>query len=815
MKQTLKFKFLFCIATLIVCTMGVATVAVYITSRRTIHEAIQERLFQIVNSTSGQLAFWVHDRQQDISGWSSQQQYLTAMEDSYLGRAARIAASQKLNGHKANYQYYESLNLANIQGEILVSSDQSVIENLNICGQPFFEESLKGNPCLTSVIKSPVTQNNVFIISVPVLKNNAVEGVFFGIIDIESFAQLFMSSIKIGKTGYAYIIGPDGKAIVHPDKQFIFNVAVTDYDWGKTMMSKENEFFTYSWKGAREIGFFKKDKMTNWIVAAAVSVDEIFVPLHNLQLINLVITVFFIAIAILSTTILYKRFIQIPMNLLMIGIARFGRGELKEKIQFQARDEFRLLAETINTMADNLSRTTSSIDKLNMEIDERKKAKEKLQQLLSLHEATLEATADGIMVINLNGKIVTYNRKFLEMWRIPADLAVTGDNAKLLAFVSNQMKDPQGFIAEAQRFYTQPEDDAYDLLEFKDGRVFERFSRPQKIHGKIVGYVRSFHDITNRIKAETEIKCANTRLEQINKELLGTQSQLMQSEKLASIGQLAAGVAHEMNNPIGFVASNFETLENYMAKFKKLISLYQELDEEVQKSTAMDLITKGQTIENTRKELKIDFILEDIHSLFDESKEGLSRVTKIIQSLRDFSRIDQVTDICEFDLNDGIRDTLTVAKNEIKYDCDIMTEFAELPPILCNPGQINQVILNIVVNAAQAIKAEKREEKGNIAIKTYRVDDFVLCEIADNGPGIPEEIITKVFDPFFTTKPVGKGTGLGLSISRDIIVKHKGQLKVDSTIGKGTKFTIKLPIQFELPASNLEAVEDETIGNIT
>jgi PAS domain S-box-containing protein len=321
-------------------------------------------------------------------------------------------------------------------------------------------------------------------------------------------------------------------------------------------------------------------------------------------------------------------------------------------------------------------------------------------------------------------------------------------------------------------------------------------------------------DITPQKKAQSELIKTNQSLEQANSNLRDMQSQIIQNEKLAAIGQLAAGVAHEMNNPIGFVASNFETLENYMDKFKKVISMYEELGEEIQKSAVDVLISKTKMIEDVWKDLKMDFVFEDVQSLFEESKEGLSRTTKIIQSLRDFSRIDQVTDIGEFDLNEGIQDTLIVAKNEIKYDCEIKTQLSQLPVLLCNPGQINQVILNIVVNAAQAIKSQARSSKGTISIKTYIDQEQVVCEIADDGPGIPQEILTKIFDPFFTTKPVGKGTGLGLSISRDIIAKHKGELRVDSIAGKGSKFTIKLPISFEFPEPKEELIE-EAAGEFT
>ena len=181
--------------------------------------------------------------------------------------------------------------------------------------------------------------------------------------------------------------------------------------------------------------------------------------------------------------------------------------------------------------------------------------------------------------------------------------------------------------------------------------------------------------------------------------------------------------------------------------------------------------------------------------MFDDSREGLDRITEIVQNLRDFSRIDQPGNRNEYNINKGIENTLVVAKNEIKYSADVKTDFSEVPPIFCHSSQINQVFLNILVNAAQAIKDQERDDNGTITIRTYATETEVVCEISDDGPGIPPDKLSKIFDPFFTTKPVGKGTGLGLSISHDIIVKkHNGEFFVESTVGEGTKFTIKLPI---------------------
>jgi len=313
------------------------------------------------------------------------------------------------------------------------------------------------------------------------------------------------------------------------------------------------------------------------------------------------------------------------------------------------------------------------------------------------------------------------------------------------------------------------------------------------------------HEIIDRRKAEENVRRAYEKLEKTSQELKEMQIQLVQTEKLGSIGQLAAGVAHEMNTPLGFVASNFQTLGNYVKKIQQLLEMYDELIEQIEALEKTELLDKAGAIEETRHATKIDVILQDIPVLLDDSREGLESITNIVQNLRDFSRIDRPGSLDKYNLNDGIATALVVVKNEVKYDVDIKTELSEVPPILCNPGQINQVLLNILMNAAQAIESRERDDKGTITIKTYVTDDDVVCEISDDGCGIPSDMLSKVFDPFFTTKPVGKGTGLGLSASYDIIViKHNGKLIADSSVDEGTKFTIKLPINREEPNNERE-----------
>lgn len=290
-----------------------------------------------------------------------------------------------------------------------------------------------------------------------------------------------------------------------------------------------------------------------------------------------------------------------------------------------------------------------------------------------------------------------------------------------------------------------------------------------------------------------ELEKANKNLSDAYKSLKSVQSQLIHQEKMASIGQLAAGIAHELNNPLGYISGNFTALEKYTTFLVEYIEFF---EKNLPDSTVNNDFEKlKRSLSAFKQEKKLEFIISDLPDLFKESKEGVTRAVNIVQNLRAFSHVDTLNQIINYNLNKGIEDTLLVAKNEYKYHASIELDFAEdLPYLKINGGEVNQVLLNIIVNASQAFDKNKDIAENIIRISTYKTNKFLICEIKDNGPGIPKNIQNKIFDPFFTTKEVGKGTGLGLSISYDIIVnKNKGQLLLDSNIGEGATFIIKLP----------------------
>jgi len=305
-----------------------------------------------------------------------------------------------------------------------------------------------------------------------------------------------------------------------------------------------------------------------------------------------------------------------------------------------------------------------------------------------------------------------------------------------------------------------------------------------------------------RQKLRDLIEVKNRELTLKNEELEKASVQLLQSEKMASIGQLAAGVAHEINNPMGYINSNLNLLKSYREDLTRMFQAYRDLELDLDGNCPTpELKRRLETIQQLDGEIRLDEILTDLSEMISESIEGAERVTFIIKNLKEFSHPESGTPQ-RINLHEALDSTLNIVWNELKYKAEVFKEYSDLPTINCYPQELKQVFMNLLVNASQAIP-----ERGEIRIRTYLEGEWVKVSISDTGVGIPAEQVQKIFDPFFTTKEVGKGTGLGLSISYSIVAKHGGKISVESEPGKGTTFTVKIPL--ELPA---RAGDDDTKG---
>jgi two-component system, NtrC family, sensor kinase len=343
-------------------------------------------------------------------------------------------------------------------------------------------------------------------------------------------------------------------------------------------------------------------------------------------------------------------------------------------------------------------------------------------------------------------------------------------------------------------------DDLLAVLEAGSDDYIAKPFDPQELQARIktgervVDLEECHRRLNERVqKSAAELKAKNASLEEALTRLESSQAQILQQEKMASIGQLAAGVAHEINNPTGFVSSNLKALQDYFSDIGQLLTGYQRIAGRLCTDELLDALPDEVRDElvhlrSEEKRIDVDFVKEDITDLIQDCRKGADRIKKIVVDLKNFSHPGrakrQYTDI-----NEGLASTLNVVNNEIKYKAKVITDFGKIPLVECFAQELNQVFMNILVNAAQAM-----EESGEIRVRTRLVDGGVQIEISDTGPGIPPEHLSNIFDPFFTTKAVGKGTGLGMHIAYNIIQKHQGSIRVESQLGKGATFIIDLPV---------------------
>ncbi|HIK15476.1 MAG TPA: PAS domain S-box protein [Leptolyngbyaceae cyanobacterium M33_DOE_097] len=338
----------------------------------------------------------------------------------------------------------------------------------------------------------------------------------------------------------------------------------------------------------------------------------------------------------------------------------------------------------------------------------------------------------------------------------------------------------------------------------KDGRliVCEWYNTPLIDAGEVIGIASLVLDITERVQAEAQLRQKTEQLQNALQELQHTQTHLIQSEKMSSLGQLVAGVAHEINNPVNFIYGNIAHVDEYTQDLLGLLELYQ--------SYYPEAIAE---IDAKIEDADLEFIGEDLPKLLTSMRVGAERIREIVLSLRNFSRLDQA-EVKPVDIHEGLDSTLMILQHRLKPTAsrpgiDVVKEFGDLPEVECFAGQLNQVFMNLLANAIDALqeyqdshgKVMPNQQPARITISTCGLDaETVQIGIKDNGPGIPEEVRDRLFDPFFTTKPAGKGTGLGLSISYQIVEKHQGTLRCRSTEDGGAEFVIKIPVKQAISA---------------
>lgn len=478
---------------------------------------------------------------------------------------------------------------------------------------------------------------------------------------------------------------------------------------------------------------------------------------------------------------LVDRIIVSPLTRLTNASESLGQGNLATRVKIKTYDELEILANSFNDMAKHIQATTVSKTYVNN---------------------IIHSMLDSMIVIDREGQIKTVNQATLrtlgyrQQELIDKHIEILFENKKMIASQVTNIIENQSTIIDFTTNFLTKRNKAIPMSVSVSVML---------VQGKLSGLVYVAKDITERQQAEENLRRSeagerekSAQLEKTMQELKAMQSQLIHTEKMSSLGQMVAGVAHEINNPVSFIYGNLSPADEYIQDLLVLVELYQKYhpkpDEEIQEYIqAIDL----------------EFLKIDLPKLLDSMKVGANRIREIVLSLRNFSRLDEA-EFKEVDLHEGIDSTLMILHNRLKFKperpgIEVIKEYTNLPLVECYPSQLNQVFMNILANAIDALDAynDKRtmeEIEANpsfIKIHTQRIDEncVAVC-ISDNGSGMPEQVRERLFDPFFTTKPVGKGTGLGLSISYQIVVeKHGGKMWCESVPQKGAKFTIEIPIQ--------------------
>ena len=411
-----------------------------------------------------------------------------------------------------------------------------------------------------------------------------------------------------------------------------------------------------------------------------------------------------------------------------------------------------------------------------IDVSARKRLEQELKIQASVLSGVLESTDSSVFSTDKSCRYTSFNssHKIIMKDLYNADI-------QLGALVTSFMTSEDAVVARAnldkaltgEAFVVEADSGDSALVR----SVFQTSHNPIiNSKGMVEGVAVFARDISEERKAEESIR--------------EIQAQLMQNDKLATMGQLAAGVAHEINNPMGFVSSNMVTLTKYVEKYNRYIEL---LESELRNSAGENLPAH---ISEARKAMKLDYVVKDINVLLEENNEGIERVKRIVQDLRTFSRAD-ISEVGSVDLNDCMDSTISIVKNKLKYSAELKCDYGDLPKVECNVQQISQVFMNLLINAAHSIQA-KGEDVGEIIITSWFDKTSAFVSVSDTGCGIPHDQLSKIFDAFYTTKDVGKGTGLGLSISFGIVRKHGGEITVASEVGVGTTFTMRLPIKSTL-----------------
>jgi PAS domain S-box-containing protein len=717
----------------------------------------------------------------------------------YLARVRGLTQFQPqvqqdlLEGLTRHNDAYETLAIVDRTGQVVVAvSPYSSTPFGNIANSPLFLRAFKQQEDYISPVEiDPQIQRPIVTIAVPIRnEQDEVDGVLLARVNL-NFLWFVVSQIEVGKTGYVYIVDERNILIAQkgrtPDTFQLQDLSDRPLIHHLKPLESASQIEAYpGLNQVKVLGASATIHSTNWSVVSELPTVEAYAPVHQMGVVMGAILAGN-TLATLGIGFFFSRQIVVPLKHLTDAATEISAGQLNTRVQFHHRNELGALAIAFNNMATQLEELIAAV-----EVER------------NFVSTILDIAGAIVIVLNPQGHIVRFNRaseeitgyRFSEVkdqyfWTLYSDVEAAQQTKNDFASL-NASDFPQQYEK-----HWRMKDKRSRLIAWSDTVLLNE-------HDTIAYIIKTGIDITERKQSEQLLRQSEAllrqqaqELEQTLKELKQTQAQLVQTEKMSSLGQLVAGVAHEINNPVSFIYGNLVHAHEYVKDLLHLLSLYQQ-----------HYPQPYPAIQQEAETIELDFLMEDLPKLLNSMRTGAERIQEIVLSLRNFSRMDEA-EVKPVNIHEGIDSTLMILQNRLKEmaghpGIEVIKRYGQLPEVECYAGQLNQVFMNILSNAIDALddynrKRSSEEIKQNpstITICTTLItpNRVQIC-IADNGLGMSETVRHRIFEPFFTTKSIGKGTGLGLSISYQVITeKHGGTLACVSMPGQGAEFIIQLPL---------------------